>query len=233
MQACDVIEKLRRLSGPAARDGMAKVGINAERALGVDTTRLRSIAKVIGKDHGLALALWDTGIHEARIIAAWVDDPGLVTEEQMDTWVLDFNSWDICDHTCWTLFDKTPFAYPKCLEWADDGREYVKRAGFVMMASLAVHDKKASDTKFLTFFPAIVKCATDERNFVKKGVSWALRQIGKRNLALNMAAIGLAYELGSQESGAARWIAADARRELCSAGIKSRLIKWDARRQAK
>ncbi|HEY3273819.1 MAG TPA: DNA alkylation repair protein [Methanocella sp.] len=227
----EIVERLRAISSPEVKDGMVKLGINVEKALGVDTTRLKNIAGELGKDHVLALALWDTGIHEARIIAAWIGDPRQLTEEQMDRWVTDFDSWDLCDHTCWTLFDKTPFAYKKCLEWASDDREYVKRSGFVMMAALAIHDKNAPDETFLQFFPFIVKGASDERNMVKKAVSWALRQTGKRNLALNRAAVAVAEEIKQIDCGPARRAAIDVLRELRSDAVQARLEKWDARKK--
>jgi 3-methyladenine DNA glycosylase AlkD len=221
------------MSSPEVKDGMARLGINTENALGVHMTCLKSLAMESGRDHALALSLWDTGIHEARIVAAWVDDPKLVTEAQMDRWVAGFNSWDLCDHVCWTLFDKTPYAYKKCHEWAADDREYVRRAGFAMMAGLAIHDKIAPDSAFMEFFPLILKGASDERHMVKKAVNWALRQAGKRNLALNAAALEVAEEIQGIGSSTAKWIASDAIRELKSNAVQARLKKWDARKKAR
>lgn len=193
---------------------MAKFGINPKNTLGVNIPVLRKLAKKIGKDHELAEELWRSEIHEARLLAGFIDDYKLVTEKQMERWVSNFDSWDICDQVCSNLFDKTPFAYTKINEWVKDKREFVKRAGYVLMATLAVHDKKADDKKFIQFFPLIRKGAIDERNFVKKAVNWALRQIGKRNKTLLPLAIECAKEIEEIEAKSARWIAKDALREL-------------------
>ena len=174
---------------------MARFGIRSSKALGVSTPMLRAIAKRIGRDHALAQDLWRTGILEARAVASLIGDPKLVTEELMEAWVADFDSWAVCDGACCNLFDKTKFAWKKALEWSRRDEEYVKRAGYTLMAALAVHDKAAADEKFLRFLPAIRRGATDERNFVKKAVNWALRQIGKRNRKLNRAAILAAREI--------------------------------------
>jgi 3-methyladenine DNA glycosylase AlkD len=182
-----------------------------------------ALAKAIGKDHALAEQLWNSGIHEARILASMIDEPRLVTEEQVERWVAAFASWDVCDQCCGNLFDRTPFAYRKALEWSERSEEYVKRAGFALMAYLAVHDKRASDDAFEQFFPAIVAQATDERNFVKKAANWALRQIGKRSQRLNQRAIETAGAIGQIDARAARWIAADALRELTSEKVQQRL----------
>jgi 3-methyladenine DNA glycosylase AlkD len=200
---------------------MARFGINPENTLGISIPTLRSLAKEIGKDHALAEELWTSGIHEARILAAFIDDPKQVTEEQMDRWVAEFDSWDVCDQACGSLFDRTPFAYQKALEWSARDEEFVRRAAFALMAYLAVHDKKAGDDKFEGFFPLIVAAATDERNFVKKAVNWALRQIGKRNQNLNAKAIETAQDISKIDSKAARWIANDALKELTSDRIKN------------
>jgi 3-methyladenine DNA glycosylase AlkD len=205
------------------RAGKARHGIRAANTKGVPIPKLRALAREIGKDHKMALDLWRAGFHEARILASMVDDPQQVTEKQMDSWVSDFDSWDLCDQCCSNLFDKTPFAYAKASVWALREPEYEKRAGFTMMAVLAVHDKKAPDQNFLDFFPLLVKGAPDQRNFVKKAVNWALRQIGKRNPALNGAACDLALSLQSLDSKSARWIAKDALRELTSEKVRKRL----------
>jgi 3-methyladenine DNA glycosylase AlkD len=199
---------------------MARFGINPENTLGISIPPLRTLAKEIGKDHDLAQALWATGIHEARILAAFVDDPRQVTEGQMESWVADFDSWDVCDQVCGNLFDRTPFAYEKAVEWSGREEEFVRRAAFALMAYLAVHDKKADDAKFEPFFPLIIGASTDERNFVKKAVNWALRQIGKRSRYLHERAIEVAREISKIESKAARWIAADALKELESDKIQ-------------
>jgi 3-methyladenine DNA glycosylase AlkD len=175
---------------------------------------LRKLGKSIGKDHELALRLWKAGYHDSRILASYVDDPEKVTERQMELWTKGFDSWDIVDNTIGNLFDKTPYAWKKAQEWSVRKEEYVKRAGYVLMAELAVHDKKASDSKFEAFFPLIVKGSTDERNFVKKAVNWALRQIGKRNSRLRNKALKAAYQIKKINNKSARWVAADAIREL-------------------
>jgi len=205
------------------REGMARFGISTETALGISVTDLRKVGREIGRDHALALALWDTGIHEARILASIVDDPKAVTEEQMERWVADFDSWDLCDQCCGNLFEKTPFAFRKVVEWAAREAEFEKRAGFSLMAYIAVHRKKAPDADFLPFLEIIKREATDERNFVKKAVNWALRQIGKRNAWLNRAAIETAQEIAAMPSRSARWIAADALRELAGEAVQKRL----------
>ncbi len=209
-----VIHQLHVLENPQNIAGMARVGITGKHVLGISIVTLRNIAKEIGKDHSLALQLWESGIHEAQILAAYVDVPTEVTPEQMDVWVSDFASWDVCDQVCGNLFDRTPYGYLKAKEWAKDDREFVKRAGFVLMTQLAVHDKQASDEAFLAFFPLIRAAADDNRNFVRKAVNWAIRQIGKRNKTLLPQAISLAEELEKRESKASRWIAKDALREL-------------------
>ena len=193
---------------------MKRFGVDNSKALGVSLPQLRKVAKQIKKDHQLALDLWDTGIHECRIMASLVDDPKLVTPKQMDKWVGDFYSWDVCDQICGNLFDQTPYAIEKALEYSHSEKEYIKRAGFVLMAEFAVHDKKAGDELFIHFFPVIEREAWDDRNFVKKAVNWALRQIGKRNKMLNQLAIQCAERIAQQESKSARWIAKDALAEL-------------------
>ena len=196
------IERLKSLANPEAVAGMARD---------------------IGKDHALAQQLWSSGIHEARILAGMIDEPKKVTGEQMESWAADFDSWDICDQVCSNLFDKTEFAYQKAHEWSGRKEEFVKRAGFVLMAVLSVHDKRAGDEKFMEFLPIIKREAVDDRNFVKKAVNWALRQIGKRNLKLNRAAVETAKEVQGLDSKAARWIASDALRELSDEKTLKRL----------
>jgi len=208
------VEELRSLESQAGRDGQARFGIRPKRALGISIPVLRSMAKRVGKDHDLALRLWMTGIHEARLLATMIDDPGAVTEEQMEAWAADFDSWDVVDQCCGNLFDRTAFAWTKAREWSAREEEFVKRSGFSLMAYLAVHDKTASDQALATFFPPIEREAWDERNFVKKAVNWALRQIGKRNDTLNRLAMQCAMRIQLQGTRSARWIAADALREL-------------------
>ena len=208
-----LIEQLKSKANPANVAGMARFGINPAQTLGVSIPVLRMMARG-RRDHALAEALWQSGIHEARILAALVDDSSQVSSEQMERWVLDFDSWDVCDQVCSNLFDRTPEAVEKAHAWSQRPEEFVKRAGFVLMACLAVHDKKAGDAVFLDFLPVIQREATDGRNFVKKAVNWALRQIGKRNPALRTAAIETARQIRTIDSPAARWIAADALKEL-------------------
>lgn len=216
IQADSVLEELRARGDPEVVKSLARYGIRGQKVLGIKIPVLRQMAKEIGKNHSLALALWVSEIHEARILAAFIDDPKLVTEAQMEDWVVDFDSWDVCDQVIGNLFDRTDYAYAKVEAWSLRQEEFVKRAGFVMMASLAVHDKKASDEVFLAFLPAIVRESNDNRNFVKKAVNWALRQIGKRNARLREAAIETAKQIRENDSSAARWIASDALRELTS-----------------
>jgi 3-methyladenine DNA glycosylase AlkD len=202
---------------------MIHFAIKTDHALGVSAPRMRKLAKEIGTDHKLALELWESKIHEARIVAALVDDPKQVTKSQMNAWVRQFDNWGVCDACCGVLFDKTPFAWEKAMDWPERKEEFVRRAGFVLMAALAVHDKEAPDKKFIPFFDIIKRHADDERNFVKKAANWALRQIGKRNIALNKKAIVVAKEIRKMDSPAARWIAADAIRELTNKKILARL----------
>lgn len=223
MEVEQVIERLRSLGDPKAVDGMARFGIKSTSSFGVSVPKLRILAREVGHDHLLALRLWETGLHDARLLATMVDDPRQVTLEQMDKWVHDFDSWDIVDGSCGNLFDKTPFAVAKAKEWCKREEEFVKRAGFVMMAELAVHDKEANDKVFLDFLPLIIGGASDRRNFVKKAVNWALRQIGKRNLRLNKAAVSTALKIQKMESGAAKWVASDALRELKSPQVLRKL----------
>jgi 3-methyladenine DNA glycosylase AlkD len=223
MNCNQVIDALKSLADPDYLAGLPRFAINTDRSLGVSAPRMRKLAKQIGTDHKLALQLWESNIHEARVLAALIDDPKQVTEKQMNNWARQFDNWGVCDACCGVLFDKTPFAWTKAIEWPSRKEEFVRRAGFVLMAALAVHDKKAPDKKFLPFFETIKHHANDERNFVKKGVNWALRQIGKRNKALNKKAIAVAKEIRKMDSPAARWIAADAIRELTNKKILARL----------
>jgi len=218
-----ILAELKARANPKNVEGMARYGINPHNVLGVSVPFLRGIARREGRDHEAAQQLWASGIHEARIVAALIDKPDEVTEEQMERWVLDFDSWGVCDQCCSNLFDRTPLAYRKAGEWSERNEEYVKRAGFVLMAALAVHDKKASDEEFLGFLPIIQRESSDERNFVKKAVNWALRQVGKRNARLNAEAVRVARSIQATDSKSARWIAADALRELTSEAVQNRL----------
>jgi 3-methyladenine DNA glycosylase AlkD len=225
MNLDSVIKKLEEKSNPEAVKFMAKYGITPEKNMGVSVTNIRAIAKDIGKNHELAIQLWETGIRDARILAPHIEEVEKVTEEQMDSWVKDFNSWDVCDNCCGFLFDKTPYNYKKAFEWSKREKEFEKRAGFALIAWLTMHDKKSDDKIFEKFLYVIKKESTDERNYVKKAVNWALRQIGKRNLDLNKKAIDTAKEIQRIDSKSAKWIASDAIRELTSEKIKIRLEK--------
>jgi len=216
MKYREVMRKLKALGRPENVAGMARYGIQPKNAYGVSAPAVRRLAKEIGTDHRLAQQLWRSGNHDARGLAALIDDPAAVNAQQMESWAKDFDSWAVVDGACNNLFRKTAFAHRKAIEWAKREEEFVKRAGFSMMACLAVHDKKASDARFLRFLAIVKRKSTDERNFVKKAVNWALRQIGKRNLRLRQAAISTARQIRRLDSKAARWIAADALRELTS-----------------
>jgi 3-methyladenine DNA glycosylase AlkD len=220
--ATAVLERLQSLANPENVAGMARFGINPQDTLGISIYDLRKIARELGYDHALAEQLWTSGIHEARILASYVDRPEWVTEEQLERWVLDFDSWDVTDQVC-GLFEETPFAYAKVFEWSSRPEEFVKRAAYAIIAGLAVHDKTASDEKLAQFLPLITREAGDERNFVKKAVNWALRNLGKRNLALNKLAIETARELVESDSRSARWVGGDALRELTSQKAQDRL----------
>ena len=204
---------------------MARFGIDTGRAVGVTVTELRRFARDLGRDHELAAALWASGVHEARLLASLVDEPALVSEAQMEAWVADIDSWDVCDGVCGNLFDRTPFALDKAVEWSSREPEFEKRAAFALMASAAVHRKDLPDAAFASLLPVIRAQATDERNYVKKAVSWALRQIGKRSSGLNPLAIRTAEQIERIDSRAARWVARDALRELRSDAVQARLRK--------
>jgi 3-methyladenine DNA glycosylase AlkD len=219
-----IIKKLVSLKDFKNAAGMARFGIRPKtKVLGVSVPELRKIAKEIGKNHNLALKLFASGIHEARILAGFIEIPEKVTEKQFEKWIKIFDSWDVVDQVCSSCLDKTSFAYKKIFELAKRKEEFVKRTAFTLMCCLAVHDKKMPDEKFLKFFPLIKRAATDERNFVKKAVNWALRQIGKRNKKLNKEAIKLAKEIQKINSKPARWIANNAWRELTSLAVQKRL----------
>lgn len=223
MQYSEIINDLESMASPESVKGMARYGINPEAAYGVSIPTLRAIARKAGKNHALAEKLWSSGIHEARILASMVDDHRQVTSEQMDKWARDFNSWDLCDQCCNNLFRKVKFAHDKTLAWSSREEEFVKRAGFVLIACLAVHDKTSGNEEFLAYLPIIQNESQDARNFVKKAVNWALRQIGKRNVDLNQAAIETANDIGRLNSRSAKWIAEDAIRELTSQAVQQRL----------
>ena len=223
MTAGEVLSRLHRLANPANVRGMARFGIASEHVLGISVTELRKLAREIGKSHSLALALWKTGIFEARALAAMLEEPARVSERQMEKWARAFDNWAICDECCGDLFDKTPFAWQKALEWSGRSGEFEKRAGFSLMAALARHDREAAHAQFKPFLAAIRRESGDPRNFVRKAVNWALREIGKRNLSLNRAAIAEAHAIRALGTTSARWIAADALRELQGAAVQARL----------
>lgn len=214
MDVTEIIDLLKEQADAKYHAGMLRFGINNETALGVKIPEVRKLAKIIGKDHTLALQLWDTRVHEARILASLLADPKQVTPQLIDSWAKDFTTWDVCDQVCGNLFDRTPYAIEKALAYSKHKEEFIKRAGFVLMAELAIHDKKSGNEKFTPFFPVIEREAWDNRNFVKKAVNWALRQIGKRNQTLRPLAIQCAERISLQDSKSAKWIASDALREL-------------------
>ena len=206
------------------KEGMSRYGIETkQKVFGVPVGMMQSFAKRVGKDHKLAADLWKSGWYEGQMLAVMVEDPSKVTSRQMNAWAKNFDNWGIVDTACFHLFDKTPFAWDKAYEWATSPREFVKRASFALMASLVVHDKKAQDERFLELLPLIEEGAKDERNFVKKGVSWALRCIGKRSLALNKAAVATSKRLAESDSPASRWIGKGALRELTAEKLQTSL----------
>jgi 3-methyladenine DNA glycosylase AlkD len=220
-----VLRKLKSLSNNKNVEGMARFGINTKNTLGISIYVLRPMAKEIGKDHKLAQQLWNSKIHEARLLAVFIDEPQKVTNAQMEKWAADFDSWDVCDQACTDLFDKTVLGWKKAVEWSKRKEEFVKRGAFALMAGLAVHDKGASNKDFEKLLPIIERESWDERNFVRKAVNWALRNIGKRNRVLNKKSIRAAKRIKKMDSKAARWIAADALRELTSEKVRKRLKK--------
>ena len=219
------LNRLHQEARPDQLAGMARYGMTVERRLGLSMPSIRQIAKELGRDHPLALALWSTGLAEARILASIVADPMQVDGELMDAWVKDFDSWDVCDQVCMNLFEKAPSAWQKIDEWSRREEEFVKRAAYALLACLAWHDKKANDATFIALFPVIRQGASDKRNYVKKAVSWALRNIGKRNSALNKASIQEARQMHGLDSPAARWVASDVLRELESEAVQNRLTR--------
>ncbi len=209
----EILSQLKALAVPANISGMARFGINPNNTLGVSMPRIRQLGKR-KKDHDLALALWKTGIHEARILASIIDQPKLLTSQQMDSWTADFDSWDVCDQVCGNLYSRSPLAVEKALSWSKSDREFVKRAGFALMAYIAVHGKNVPDTVFIQFLEIIESSAEDGRNFVKKAVNWALRQIGKRGGDLYQPALEISRRLALSTNKTSRWVGMDAVKEL-------------------
>ena len=222
MRLEEILKRLRDGAQPDAKATLERFGITARQAYGWSVPALRELARETGRDHTLAQQLWATGILDARILAALVDEPERVTPRQMERWARDFDSWAVCDACCSNLFDRTPYAHVKVRAWSGRKEEFVKRAAFALMAALAVHEKDGSDDTFRAFLPLCEREAGDARNFVKKAVNWALRQIGKRNPALRAAAVASAERIAAQGSPSARWIAADALRELKSPAVEKR-----------
>ncbi len=214
---------LEKKSTRRDRENLARFGINARKAFGVSLANIQVLAKRLGRNHELAAALWKTGWYEARLLTSFVDEPALVTPAQMDRWCRDFDNWGVCDTVCFHLFDRTPHAWKKVGVWSRSREEFVKRAAFALIACLSTHDKTSDDTPFAKSLPLIERAATDDRNFVKKGVSWALRGVGRRSAALNTAALDVARRLAASPDASARWIGKDAIRDLTSAGVRGKL----------
>lgn len=222
-QVIRALASLERLSSKSTRDGLARFGLPADNALGVPVGDIRKLAKQLGRNHALAEELWNTGIFEARMLACFIDDPSAVTPAQMDRWAKDFDGWGICDTACFHLFDRTPHAWRKIKQWSGRKDEFVKRAAFALLASLALHNKKAPDEPFSELLPFIEKAADDDRNFVKKGVSWALRSIGHRSHALHAEAVAMAKRLSTSPHATNRWIGKDALKDLTRPKVLRRL----------
>jgi 3-methyladenine DNA glycosylase AlkD len=218
----DVLKWLEKQGTRRYKDGLARYGIVTAKAFGVPVGPMLKFAKQNGKDHALAAELWKTGWYEARMLAAMIDDPKQVTRAQMNAWVKDFDNWGVCDTVCWHLFDYTPFAWETLGHWSASPHEFVKRAGFAMMAGQAAHNKTATDAQLLALLPLIEKGARDDRNFVKKAVSWALRRIGGRNLPLHEGALALARRLAASDQASCRWVGKDALRDLSRPMVRAK-----------
>jgi 3-methyladenine DNA glycosylase AlkD len=221
--AASVVATLKRLGSKSARDGMARYGIPSDNAFGMSMATMQRVAKGVGRHHELALALWETGWYEARIVAAYVDEPERVTPAQMDRWCRDFDSWAICDTVCFVLFDRSPHALRKVKQWAGRREEFAKRGAFALLACLALHDREADDAAFARCLPLVERAAIDGRNFVKKGVSWALRSIGRRSRRLNATATAAARRLAASDEPSARWVGKDALRDITRPAVVKRL----------
>jgi 3-methyladenine DNA glycosylase AlkD len=224
---------LERHGTRRTREGMARYGIVADKAFGVPVGSIQQLGKRLGRDHNLAAALWETGWYEARMLCAYVDEPDRVTAAQMDRWARDFDNWGICDTVCFALFDRTPHAWKKVAQWSRRRDEFVKRAAFALLASLGVHDKVTGDAPFMRSLRLIERAAFDERNFVKKGVSWALRVVGRRSQVLHEAAVELAGQLAESSDAGARWVGKDARRELTSTKVRALMARRARRTPAR
>lgn len=222
-QVQELLAALKEMSTTRDRENLARFGINARQAFGVSMVHIHLLARRVGRSHALAAALWETGWYEARLLTSFVDEPARVTPAQMDRWCGDFDNWGICDTVCFKLFDQTPHAWAKVAAWHDRPEEFVRRAAFALIASLAGHDKRASDAQFLATLPFIEAAATDARNFVKKGVSWALRAVGQRNAALHAAAMTVAQRLAAAPQASARWVGKDTLRDITRPLVMRRL----------
>lgn len=223
MNAEEALARLESMSDRTRLEGMSRYGIRVDQALGVSMPDMRALAKMIGKDHGLAMDLWRSGVHEARVMASLLADPLLLTEDQMEEMVGDLDSWDVCDQCCSNLFSRSPLGMRKALEWSARDEEFQKRAGFATMAALAVHRKELLEDELLLLLEAVVRESHDDRNFVRKAVNWALRQIGKRDLRMNALAISAAERIEAKADRASRWVASDALRELRGEAVQERL----------
>ena len=224
-QVREALVWLERHGTRRTREGMARYGIVADKAFGVPVGAIQQLGKRLGRNHDLAAALWKTGWYEARMLCAYVDEPPRVTAVQMDRWARDFDNWGICDTLCFALFDRTPHAWKKVEQWSRRREEFVKRAAFALLASLGLHDKQTGDAPFLRSLKLIERGAFDERNFVKKGVSWALRVVGRRSAALHANSVELARRLAESSNAGARWVGKDALRELTSAKLRTLMAR--------
>jgi 3-methyladenine DNA glycosylase AlkD len=223
MELQEIIDRLESLSKPENIEGMARFGITPDKTYAVKIPQLRKIAKETGKNHELACKLWKLDFRETKILACMIDDPIMVSSRQLDEWVMEFDYWEICDQCCMNLFRKTDFAYDKIFEWGEHEEEFVKRAAFSLLAVLAVHDKMQPDEQFEQYFPLIISASTDNRNFVKKAVNWALRSIGKKNRKLNASSIHIAEEILDINTKSSKWIAKNALLELKSEKVRKKL----------
>ncbi|MTK64509.1 MAG: DNA alkylation repair protein [Methanobacterium sp.] len=223
MELQELVGRLESLSKPENIEGMARFGITPEKTYAVRIPELRKIAKETGKNHEMALKLWELDFRETKILACMIEDPEMVSSAQMNEWTLEFDYWEICDQCCMNLFSKTKFAYEKIFEWGVHEEEFVKRAAFSLLAVLAVHDKKQADEQFEQYFPLLISASTDNRNFVKKSVNWALRSIGKKNSRLNKSSIDLAEEIFAINTKSSKWIASNALKELRSEKVRKKV----------
>jgi 3-methyladenine DNA glycosylase AlkD len=229
----EVLTWLERHGSKRRRDDMAKrYAIHAPKSFGVSVGAIQQLAKRIGRDHELAAALWQTGWYEARMLTAYIEEPERVTAAQMDRWARDFDNWGICDTQSFVLFGRTPHAWRKVEQWSRRQDEFVKRAAFATLATLALRDRSAGDEPFLRSLRLVEQAATDDRNFVRKGVSWALRAIGERNKTLNTAALETARRLAQSDDAAARWVGKDGLKQLASPAVRKRLAARKAKTKA-